>query len=186
MIQAQPQYKNLIFIALMGILIFTPLGRMLKIQLLRLVSTTPKTENATTRQISSYSGYFFDAQGCKILFSESENRLTFVNFWATWCPACVAEKPAIHRLYEKYANRLNFITLVNESPHRVEDFMQKHGYSFPVYYKERNFPAELYSQSIPASFLIDQTGKILIEQKGAAHWDSPQMQHLLDSLLKTN
>ena len=32
----------------------------------------------------------------------------FLNFWATWCPPCVGEMPAIEEMYKKYGDRLHF------------------------------------------------------------------------------
>ena len=38
-------------------------------------------------------------------FSDLQEKVVFLNFWATWCPPCVAELPEIQRAYDKYGDR---------------------------------------------------------------------------------
>ena len=61
-------------------------------------------------------------------FSNVQNEVVFLNFWATWCPPCVAELPEIKKLYEKWGDKVVFMLATNESPEVVKAFMDKHGY----------------------------------------------------------
>jgi thiol-disulfide isomerase/thioredoxin len=36
-----------------------------------------------------------------------------INFWASWCPACVAELPEIQAVEEKYGDEINIVGLAN-------------------------------------------------------------------------
>jgi peroxiredoxin len=37
--------------------------------------------------------------------SKLEGKLTIIHFWATWCPPCVEEVPALSRFWEQYGKR---------------------------------------------------------------------------------
>ncbi|MCP4368707.1 MAG: TlpA family protein disulfide reductase, partial [Deltaproteobacteria bacterium] len=45
------------------------------------------------------------------LATEFKDRVLFINFWATWCPPCVAEMPSIEKLHKKFKNRISFICI---------------------------------------------------------------------------
>ena len=40
--------------------------------------------------------------GKKVSLAESKGKAVFLNFWATWCPPCKEEMPAMERLYQRY------------------------------------------------------------------------------------
>lgn len=50
---------------------------------------------------ADYDFMLVDANGRQQPFSDFEGKVVFVNFWATWCPPCVAEMPDIHELYQE-------------------------------------------------------------------------------------
>jgi len=55
-----------------------------------------------------------DMEGNQVSFGSLNNKPVFINFWATWCPPCVAELPGIADLYEKYHDEVNFVIVSNE------------------------------------------------------------------------
>jgi len=112
-----------------------------------------------------------------------KEKVTFLSYWATWCPPCLAELPNIQALYEDYGDRVNFVLLTNEAPKIVEAFLLKKGYSLPVYFPQMNTPEALEERSIPTNYIIDARGKIIIKETGAANWNSAQVRTLLDTLL---
>ena len=54
--------------------------------------------------------------------SDLHGTVIFLNFWATWCPPCVAELPEIQKAYEKHGNEVAFMLVANQEPAVVEDF----------------------------------------------------------------
>lgn len=47
--------------------------------------------------------------------SETQGKVVVLNFWATWCPPCRAEMPALNRLQKEYEARgLAVVTISNE------------------------------------------------------------------------
>ena len=119
-------------------------------------------------------------------FSNTRDEVVFLNFWATWCPPCVAELPEIQKLYEKYGDKVVFMLVANESPEVVKAFMDKHGYVMPVFYSQSgiDMPQVLEHSSLPTTFIISREGKVVSRKKGAAKWNSRATEKIFEGLLK--
>jgi len=88
-----------------------------------------------------------------------------VNLWATWCPPCRAEMPAIEKMYQEYKGQ-GFIVLAidmtyQDDPLNVVPFMQEYGLTFPILLEETGDVAALYQlRSLPSSYFINRAGII--------------------------
>ena len=51
--------------------------------------------------------------GEQATFADFAGQPMVVNFWASWCPACVAELPEFQAAFEEYGNRVVFLGLAN-------------------------------------------------------------------------
>lgn len=92
------------------------------------------------------------------------DKALFVNFWASWCGPCELEAPDLVRLHDKYQNNLE-IYAVNatalDSARDAEQFVQRHGFDFPVLMDVQADAVKLYNVlGYPTSFLIDKHGVI--------------------------
>jgi thiol-disulfide isomerase/thioredoxin len=117
-------------------------------------------------------------------FSELREEVIFLNFWATWCPPCVAELPEIQRAYEKYGDQIAFVLVSNQEPSVVEAFMDKHGYKLPVFYLGPKTPEIFSHRALPTTFIISRDGTIVLKKTGAANWDSKATYKIFEDLLK--
>jgi thiol-disulfide isomerase/thioredoxin len=125
----------------------------------------------------------YNLQGSKAKFSELNKKPVFINIWATWCPPCVAEIPGIEEIYQEYKNEVSFILLTNEDVETVKRFLKKNNYEgMPVYFAA-NTPLEFSSNSIPATFIVSRDGRIVVNKKGAARWNTSTTKNLLDELI---
>lgn len=115
---------------------------------------------------------------------EWDGQVVMINFWATWCPPCVAEMPGLQDLYDRYQGKVSFLFVTSDKKQRVFDFMNSKDYSFPVYFEASRSPEPLISKSLPSTYIIDQNGKVVVEKVGAADWNSPKVHRLLESLLQ--
>jgi thiol-disulfide isomerase/thioredoxin len=111
-------------------------------------------------------------------------QVIFLNFWATWCPPCVAELPEIEKAYQKHKNQVAFLLVTNENPDVVNAFMQKHGYELPVLYPGTPAPEIFNVKSLPTTFIISREGKIVARKTGASNWDSRAVDRLFEQLLR--
>lgn len=131
-----------------------------------------------------YGWILADGQGTPYYLREFRGAVIFLNFWATWCPPCVAELPEIQKAYEKHGDKVVFLLVANQDPEVVEAFMEKHGYDLPVFYPGTATPQVFESSSIPTTYVISRDGKIVTKKKGAANWDSRATTRIFNELLR--
>ena len=147
---------------------------------MRQIAFSPSIETKSIENINTYNWQLNGLNTESINFNELKNKVVFVNFWATWCPPCRAEMPMIQDLYNDYKDKIAFVFVTNENWETVEKFY----YNLPSYNSVSAPPAKFTeTNSIPASYLIDKEGNILISKTGAANWNSDKVRNLLDDLL---
>lgn len=120
----------------------------------------------------------------ELMLENFKGKPLFVNFWATWCPPCVAEMPSIQRLYDEYKDEVAFILISNEDAGVISKFIEKNEYTMPVYSLLSNVPAVFETSTIPSTYLVAPSGRLLISKTGAAKWDAPKIKKMLDQLLQ--
>jgi cytochrome c biogenesis protein CcmG/thiol:disulfide interchange protein DsbE len=103
--------------------------------------------------------------GGQIRLADLRGKVLLINLWATWCPPCRAEMPAIQRVYE--ANRgLGFEVLAVNMTHQDSEqsaaaFVEQHGLTFPVLLDRTGQVGRLYlMRALPSTFLVDREGVI--------------------------
>ncbi|MTG97134.1 MULTISPECIES: TlpA family protein disulfide reductase [Myroides] len=177
--------SNILFFGILIVILFTPLGTSVKVWVNQLVAMSPSLENESDFEKVVYNGWeVLDSQGNKVDFSDLDGKVVIVNFWATWCPPCIAEKPSFQELYDDYKDKVVFMFITNEDKDKVKVFQDKYNYSLPVFYEVANTPVMLFSKSIPATYVIDKKGNIVVRKFRAADWNSSKFRVELDSLLK--
>ncbi|NER15844.1 TlpA family protein disulfide reductase [Spongiivirga citrea] len=134
-------------------------------------------------QLTNYNMKLRDVNGKSANFTEAEGKVVFLNFWATWCPPCVAEMPSIDELYKDYGDKVSFYIVTNESTNKTIPFLKKKELNLPIYQMQSMPSKEIYSRSIPATYIIDKTGNIVVDKTGAANWNSKTVRETLDKLI---
>ena len=143
-----------------------------------------REEKQVTLTDLDYGWVLADGKGTPYYMSDLRGTVIFLNFWATWCPPCVAELPEIQKAYEKHGNEVAFLLVANQEPSVVEEFMEKHGYSFPVFYPGTAAPKVFESRAIPTTYIISPDGVIVTKKTGAANWDSRATAKIFRQLVK--
>ncbi len=181
--------SNILFLAFI-IFLFTPYGLPVRATLIKGVSfVTTRIFNMeidkTDRvKLNSYDWKLMDVSSSELSFEQFKGKVIVVNFWATWCPPCIAEMPAFEKLYQDYKNDVIFLFVANDDPKKVKKFIADKNYSHPVYYQLTEAPKELQSNSLPTTYIINKQGEIVVDKTGAADWNSGKVRDLLDSLIK--
>ncbi|MCF6280555.1 MAG: TlpA family protein disulfide reductase [Flavobacteriaceae bacterium] len=176
---SKSQRSNLIFFGIIALMLFTPI-----VQKVKMFIFSPSIENIENRVV--ISNYKWNLKGINTTdynFEKANGKVAFVNFWATWCPPCRAEMPSIQKLYDDYKDKIEFIFQTDEAPTTVIDFLNKNNYSLPSYNEFSKPPSEFKVTSIPATYLLNKKGEIVIHSVGAENWNSNKIRKLLDELL---
>jgi len=83
-----------------------------------------------------------------------------------------------------YNDDVAFVFVTQESNEVVSSFFTKNQYNLPVYNSASSIPAELATtNSIPATYVINKNGKIVLSKTGAADWDSDKTKKIISDLL---
>ncbi|MCP4372414.1 MAG: TlpA family protein disulfide reductase [Deltaproteobacteria bacterium] len=117
------------------------------------------------------------------LAAEFKDKVLFINFWATWCPPCVAEMPSIEKLHKKFQNRISFICISQEDLKTLKEFQSKKNYQFPLYSIAGDPPKKFKSESIPVTFIISKNRRISLKHNGGANWSHPKVINFIETLI---
>lgn len=97
--------------------------------------------------------------------SELKGQAVLVNLWATWCPPCRAEMPAIEKMYNEYKDQ-GFIVLavnstVQDNPLAITPFTDEYNLTFPILLDELGEVSRAYQvRSLPSTYFINRHGII--------------------------
>lgn len=105
------------------------------------------------------------AEGETITLSELRGKAVLVNLWATWCPPCRAEMPAIQKLYQQYRDQGFVVLAVNATNQddlsKIPAFTREYGLTFPILLDTAGSVSRQYQlRSLPSSYFIDRQGII--------------------------
>jgi len=183
---SKSQRSNLIFFGILAIIFFTPLRGYIQeyVGKAKMLLISPSVEDSGSRVV--VSNYLWNLKGINTSdynFENAKGKVVFLNFWATWCPPCRAEMPSIQKLFDDYKDKVEFVFITNENPEKVIPFLKKNNYSLPSYNQYTREPNEFKVSSIPATYLINKKGEIVIHSVGSSDWNSKKIRTLLDKLL---
>ncbi len=132
---------------------------------------------------------FKDAKGNPTDFSQYKGKVVMVNMWATWCPPCVRELPAIARLEKKFSND-DFVVLPisidRNGKEKVAPFLKSMGMeNFTTYYDSTQELGEVFPlDTIPATFILNQKGELVAYVRTFVDWDADKAKELIQSFIK--
>ncbi len=116
-----------------------------------------------------------DLNGISVGLSDFRGKIVFLNFWATWCPTCVAEMPAMEKLQRKLRNKdFAMVTIsIQDSAPRVKDFFRKNNLTFTALLDSSGASGAGFGlRVIPTTIILDKTGQVIGIALGPREWDS--------------
>jgi thiol-disulfide isomerase/thioredoxin len=126
--------------------------------------------------------------GSQTLASEIQARVILINFWASWCEACLQEMPSLVQVHQQFRARGLEILGVNldDTPlQTVPKIIQQYEMKFPVFIDPRGVLGDFFDiHAIPLTVVIDKDRKILYIENGEYNWNSADFQTQLKAWLK--
>ncbi len=178
--------SNLLFIILIALMIIPQTRKPIQIALHQLsvsIFSPSAFAKADQTQLPPFTYKLSSIDGVAREANIGQGKVTFISYWATWCPPCIAELPSIAQLYADYGNRVDFVLITQEDPEVVKRFLEKKQLNIPAVFPKMNTPEILYEKSIPTNYVIDKTGNIVIKEQGAKDWNSDSVREILDNLI---
>ena len=124
-----------------------------------------------------------DMHGKKVTLSQLRGKIVLVSFWATWCPACREEMPALDAIYTHLESQgVVVLSITSENGFKVAQFLQPTSYHPPVLLDEGGkVLKEFHIVFIPKTFVFDREGKL-----AAQSMDQSSLNQLLAMVKKAD
>ncbi|RZL48658.1 MAG: TlpA family protein disulfide reductase [Pedobacter sp.] len=143
------------------------------------------TYNKETVNADLSSIKFKDAKGNMVSLADLKGKVIFLNFWATWCPPCLAEMPSINKFYEQFKNDKDVVFLMIDADgdfQKAQAYLNRKNYKFPVYTFASDLPKSIFNGSLPTTVVFDKQGRISLNGEGAANYSSKKFINFIKQL----
>lgn len=132
------------------------------------------------------SVYFQDGEGNRIDAANLQGKVVFINFWATWCPPCIAEMPSINKLYDVYKENEDVVFIIADVDNKYEQsvqFMEDKNLTLPVHVPAGEVPGDWLGGAIPTTVILDKTGAIAARHEGMADYSRKEVVDFIQNLI---
>ena len=169
------------------VIIFLVVGGLflVKSQLPQKVRPPGSTEVAVGASVSDFKLKKFN--GGETGISTMPGKIFLINFWASWCEACMVEMPSIVNLRKKYVGRGLEVLLmdVDENPQAaVPSILKQFGIDFPIYVDTDGQLTDLFDvRAIPFTMIMDKSRKVLLIESGERDWNGADIAEQIDRWL---
>ena len=119
-----------------------------------------------------------DPQGRPQRLADYRGRPVILNFWATWCPPCREEMPAMQRASEVLKKEGIAVIAINvgDDAETVGQFLDEAPVDFPLPMDTDSKVAQRYGmKGLPTTYVIDPAGRLVYSAMGPREWDDPQL-----------
>jgi len=129
-----------------------------------------------------------DLDGASIPLASFRGKVVLLNIWATWCPPCVRELPALDRLQSRMGGD-DFVVVaisIDEGGAAIAaPYYQQLGIEHLALYvdPEISLGTALPTDVLPASFIIDRDGKVRSFLRSYVDWDDAEADLFIDRMI---
>jgi thiol-disulfide isomerase/thioredoxin len=130
-------------------------------------------------------------EGKEIKLSDYHGKVVLIDFWASWCPPCREEMPALIRFYRSHKDTNFELIAVNidNKKENMDSFLDKlfPEPAFPIVIdNEQKVPALFNIEAMPTTIFVDKKGKIRFWHNGFKESYVNDFDSELTKLLKEN
>lgn len=185
--------SNALFVILVLLLAFVPPAKAMVLEGLMAIGFFKpdiSINKGTAKPPVDLSGIRFrDTKGKITDLGNLKGKVIFLNFWATWCPPCLAEMPGVNKLYEEFKDDQNVVFILADADGNLvksQKFMDKRHYRMPVYAVDSAIPAQLFKGALPTTVVFDKMGRISYNEAGAANYGDANFIKFINRLKTMN
>lgn len=126
------------------------------------------------------------AHGSDISLSDYQGKFVVLNFWATWCPPCVKEMPALNELHNKLSDSSLEVVGIHVGPAlaTVKQFLKDKPVDFDILIDKNMSLSSWPVAGLPTTFLISPSGKVIYKATGEREWGSDEMVDFIRGVMK--
>jgi thiol-disulfide isomerase/thioredoxin len=138
-------------------------------------TTLPASARESSKSVSAeavFQAEFTDLTGKTQPLAQWQGKVLIVNFWATWCPPCLAEIPVFIQLQKEYgAQGVQFVGIAIDQKSKVQSYADEAGMNYPVLQGDLD-GIDLARRTgnaqggLPYTVIIDRSGNIVTTQLG--------------------
>ncbi len=177
---------NALFIILLLVVIFVPDAKALVLKgLMEIGFYSPKVGGSKGVAMNLSGIRFKNIDGKLIDLGDLKGKVIFLNFWATWCPPCIAEMPALNKLYNQFKDDQNIVFIFADADGTLDKsakFMLKRKFEMPVYKADSDIPEQIFSGSLPTTVIFDKEGRLSFMHEGIADYSDKKFSEFLIKL----
>ena len=150
-----------------------------------------------TAQTYQVDGDTFSVSGDTFILSENRDKICVVNFWETWCQACVEELPSFNQIQEEYSDQVEVVAIVGvtSTADGAATWMSNKGWT--TYDKESDWadfsltfaylPAAICNDlgcagMLPRTIIVNKKGIISYAQDGSMTHEA--LQNIIEGMLE--
>jgi thiol-disulfide isomerase/thioredoxin len=179
--------STIIFAVFVLVILFVPAAKAKLIQSLMEIGLfkpdLAEDKNSINADLSAIK--FKDVNGNVLNLADLKGKIIFLNFWATWCPPCLAEMPSINKFYEQYKNDQEVVFLMIDADSdfaKAHNYLNRKNYKFKVYTFASDIPKTIFSGKLPTTIVFDKKGRIAMNGVGPANYASKEFLTFIQKL----
>ena len=140
-----------------------------------------KNENNELKAVQNIDWIIYDSNFEQVNFNDFNDKPIVLNFWATWCPSCVAELPSLKMFSEEIKSDGKVICITTESHETLKEWGSFETFKSLIYFAKR-VPKEFDFNVYPTTFILDNSSNILSKIEGAHEYNTSKNISFIKSL----
>ena len=145
------------------------------------LNSQAQVDNASLSSLPEITLKNIDGKDINLADYGTNEKITVISFWATWCNPCKAEMPTLEAIHKRMDNdKFTVIGIhVGPGPENIRNYLKISPVTFPIYI-DMDLEYDWGVPGLPTTFLISPDGEMLYRAVGKRDFSSPQMEEFFN------